>query len=114
MNTHPGRHQQEPLTAPAAPAALDERVLVLEDRVAALTEALRVLAHGLEDLPAAEPRGRRAAEAARQAYDLLLVAGQHAGEPDRRPTPDGPRGRLPSRGRLRWPLRRCGCSPAAT
>ena len=64
---------------------LDERVLALEDRVAALAEALRVLAHGLEDLPAAEPGGRRAAEAARHAYDLLLVAGQPASEPDGRP-----------------------------
>lgn len=57
-----------------------QRVLVLESRVTALAEA-RVLAHGLEDLPAAEPGGRRAAEAARQAYDLLLVAGQQPGEP---------------------------------
>jgi hypothetical protein len=79
MNMHPSRRHQE------SSAALDQRVLVLEDCVAALTEALRVLAHGLEDLPAAEPGGRRAAEAARQAYDLLLVAGQHSREPDRRP-----------------------------
>jgi hypothetical protein len=49
MNMHPGRAHHEP------PAALDSRVLVLEDRVTALEEALRVLAHGLEDLPAAEP-----------------------------------------------------------
>jgi hypothetical protein len=46
---------------------------------------LRVLAHGLEDLPAAEQGGRRAAEAARQAYDLLLVVGQRTSEPDRPP-----------------------------
>jgi hypothetical protein len=65
-------------------AALGERMLVLEDRVTALAEALRVLAHGLEDLPAAEPGGRRAAEAARQAYDLLLVAREPDGEPDQR------------------------------
>ena len=57
MNMHPGRHDQEPQ------ATLDRRVLALEDRVTALAEALRVLAHGLEDLPAAEPGGRRAAEA---------------------------------------------------
>jgi hypothetical protein len=85
MNMHPGRPHHEPL------AALDERVLTLEDRVTALEEALRVLAHGLEDLPAAKPAGRRAAKAARQAYDLLLVAGQHASDPDRRPAPDVPR-----------------------
>ncbi len=85
MNMHPGRAHREP------PAALDERVLALEDRVSALEEALRVLAHGLEDLPAAEPAGRRPAEAARPAYDLLLVAGQHASDPDSRPAPGGPR-----------------------
>ena len=79
MDMHPGRQHRESL------AALDQRVLVLEDRVTALAEALRVLAHGLEDLPAAEPGGRRASEAARQAYDLLLVAGQRVNEPDRRP-----------------------------
>ena len=55
-------------------AAVEERVHALEDRVAALAEAVRVLAHGLEDLPATEPGGSRAAQAARQAYDLLLVA----------------------------------------
>jgi hypothetical protein len=55
-------------------------VVALEDRVTALEEALRVLAHGLEDLPAAEPGGRRAAEAARHAYELLLVAGWHASD----------------------------------
>ena len=85
MNMHPGRAH------PETPAALAERVLALEDRVTVLEEALRVLAHGMEDLPAAEPAGRRAAEAARQAYDLLLLAGQHASGPDSRPAPDGPR-----------------------
>ena len=80
---HPSRPHQESL-------ALDQRVLVLEDRVTALTEALRVLAHGLEDFPAAEPGERRAAEAARQAYDLLLVAGQRTSEPDRPRVSDGP------------------------
>ena len=78
MNMHSSRPHQESL-------ALDQRVLILEDRVSALTEALRVLAHGLEDFPAAEPGGRRAAEAARQAYDLLLVAVQRTSEPGRPP-----------------------------
>jgi hypothetical protein len=55
-------------------AALEERVRVLEDRVATLTEAMRVLAHGLEDLPVAEPASDRAAVAARSAHDLLLMA----------------------------------------
>jgi hypothetical protein len=79
MNTHPGQRERK------SPAALDERVLVLEDRVTALAEALRVLAHGLEDLPTAEASGQRAAEAARQAYDLLLLAGRPASEPGERP-----------------------------
>lgn len=69
MNRHSGqRYQQSPT------AALEERVHVLEGRVAALTDAVRVLAHGLEDLPTIEPGQRPAAEAARRAYDLLLVA----------------------------------------
>ncbi len=55
-------------------AALQERVNLVEVRVAALTEALQVLARGLEDLPTAEPGGKPAAEAARRAHDLLLAA----------------------------------------
>jgi hypothetical protein len=35
---------------------------------------IRVLAHGLEEPPTAEPGQRSAAQAARRAYDLLLVA----------------------------------------
>jgi hypothetical protein len=103
MNEHPGWRHHEPQ------APLEERVIALEDRVAALTEALRVLAHGLEDLPAAEP-GRRASEAARQPYDLLLVAGQRSSEPDVPPAPNGPRGQLPRKPRC--PALQCCCSPA--
>jgi len=68
-----------------APAALEKRVHVLEDRVTALAEAVRVLVRGLEDIPTAEPGQRPAAEAARRAYDLLLVAGPR--------TPDAPPGK---------------------
>ena len=53
--------------------ALQERMNLVEVRVAALTEALQVLARGLEDLPTAEPGGKPAAEAARRAHDLLLA-----------------------------------------
>jgi hypothetical protein len=60
-----------------AVAALEERVRVLEDRLAAVADAVRVLVHGLEDLPVAEPGGRPAAEAARRAYELLLLAEPH-------------------------------------
>ncbi len=54
--------------------ALQERMNLVEVRVAALTEALQVLARGLEDLPTAGPGGKPAAEAARRAHDLLLAA----------------------------------------
>ena len=64
-----------------AVAELEEHVRVLEDRLAAVVDAVRVLAHGLEDVPVAEPGGRPAAEAARRAYELLLLAEQ------RRPGP---------------------------
>jgi len=40
-----------------AVAALEERVRGLEGRLAAVVDAVRVLAHGLEDLPMAEPGG---------------------------------------------------------
>ena len=54
--------------------ALQERMHLLEVRVAALTEALQVLARGLEDRPTAEPGGRPAADAARRAHELLPAA----------------------------------------
>ena len=57
-----------------SPAALEERMQALEAHMTALADAVRVLAHGLEDLPTTEPGQRPAAEAARRAYDLLLVA----------------------------------------
>jgi hypothetical protein len=62
-------------------ATLEERVHVLEERLTAVADAIGVLAHGLEDLPIAEPGGRPAAEAARRAYELLLLA---------EPRPPGP------------------------
>lgn len=58
-------------------AALEERVRALEERLQAVADAVSVLAHGLEDLPTAEPAGRSAAAAARRAYELLLIAGPH-------------------------------------
>lgn len=53
---------------------LEWRVHVLEERLTAVTGAVRVLAHGLEDAPVAGPGGRSAGEAARRAYELLLLA----------------------------------------
>jgi hypothetical protein len=55
-------------------AALTDRVHALEERLTAVTDAVRTLAHGLQDAPMAEPGGRPAAEAARRAYELLLMA----------------------------------------
>lgn len=46
----------------------------LEVQVEALMEAVEVLAHGLEDGPAAEPQRVSTAEAARRAHELLLLA----------------------------------------
>ena len=70
-------------------AALAERVHALEERLTAVTDAVRTLAHGLQDAPMAEPGGRPAAEAARRAYELLLMADSrspdalsHAPSPD--------------------------------
>jgi hypothetical protein len=63
--------------------ALEERVHVLEVRVAALADALAVLTRGLEGEPLAEPDERHMADAARKAHDLLLAAaaeGPPAGE----------------------------------
>lgn len=62
------RHQESSLIA------LEERVRVVENRVTALSDVIRILAHGLEDVPTAVPGQRPAADAARRAYDLLLVA----------------------------------------
>jgi hypothetical protein len=54
--------------------ALEERVHLLESRVATLADALRLLAHGLEGGPMSGPAGQPVADAARKAYDLLLAA----------------------------------------
>ena len=62
-------------------AALEERVQILEVQVSILDEALRILTRGLEDLPAAEPGRKQAAEAARRAHDLLLTAEPRAAQP---------------------------------
>ena len=42
--------------------------------MAALTDAVEVLARGLESSPVAEPRNRHAEEAARKAHEPLLLA----------------------------------------
>jgi len=59
---------------PESRLALEERVHVLEARVANLADAVDVLARGLEGGPLAEPGERKAVDAARKAHDLLLAA----------------------------------------
>jgi len=62
---------------------LAERVRRLEAQMAALIEAVEVLARGLEGSPMAEPPGRHVEEAARRTHELLLLAKSPApeGEP---------------------------------
>ena len=54
-------------------AVLEERIRRLEAQLSALTDAVEVLARGLEDGPMAEPRDRHAEEAARRTHELLLL-----------------------------------------
>ncbi len=58
---------------------VERRVERLERKVDVLSEALRVLAHGVEDGPLAEPGSHPARQAARQAYELLLTLRQGDG-----------------------------------
>jgi len=53
---------------------LTERIRRLEGQMAAVTEALEVLARGLESSPMAEPLNRHIEQAARRAHELLLLA----------------------------------------
>jgi len=53
---------------------LTERVRRLEGQIAALAEAVGVLARGLESGPMAGPPNRHIEEAARRAHELLLLA----------------------------------------
>ena len=61
-------------------AAIEGRLERLERTVDVLSEALRVLAHGVEGEPLAEPGAHPAPKAARQAYDLLLTLPQGDGQ----------------------------------
>jgi hypothetical protein len=53
---------------------MEERVHRLEVQADALADAIEVLTRGLEGGPMAEPRNRRAEQAARRARELLLLA----------------------------------------
>jgi hypothetical protein len=63
-----GAHFQEPSLT-----IMEMRLRRLEDQVAILTSAIRILAHSLEDGPLAQPGDRPVADAARQAHDLSLL-----------------------------------------
>lgn len=52
---------------------LEKRVSRLETRTEAVAEAIRLLAHGLEEGPLAEPGEKTVTEAARRAHELVLV-----------------------------------------
>lgn len=73
MDKQIGGRYQEPSVI-----ALEDRVRVLENRVTALAEVVRVLIDGLGERPAVESGQRPAAQAARHADDLLLIAEQRA------------------------------------
>ncbi|MGE5290199.1 MAG: hypothetical protein ACM3ML_24035 [Micromonosporaceae bacterium] len=64
--------QIEPRLGEPRLATLEERLSEVELRVAMLTEAVRVLARGLEGSPVDEPADGAAAEAARRARELLM------------------------------------------
>jgi hypothetical protein len=73
-------HDTAPRERETPAIALQERVRLLEARVAVLTEALQTLIRGLEDPPTAKPGGRPAAEAARRAHELLLATQRGPGD----------------------------------
>ncbi|GAA2759107.1 DUF2267 domain-containing protein [Actinopolymorpha rutila] len=56
--------------------AVNDRLADLERHLQALTEAVRALAVGMEEVPVDEPSSHRAARAARRAHQLLLAAGR--------------------------------------
>ncbi|HVB44206.1 MAG TPA: hypothetical protein VNF47_16080 [Streptosporangiaceae bacterium] len=58
----------------AAVPPVEERVHRLETQLDAITEAVEVLARGLEDGPMAEPASGQVQEAARRTHELLLLA----------------------------------------
>ena len=64
----------DPSSAAKGTTELTERVHRLEDQMAAVTEAVGVLARGLESSPMAEPPNHHIEEAARRAHELLLLA----------------------------------------
>lgn len=58
-------------------SALEQRIQVLETRIAALTEAVRILTIGLEGTPFDRPGEDGATAAARRAHELLISTPDH-------------------------------------
>lgn len=61
-------------SAPLSALTLEARLAHLERKVAAATEALSILAAGLEGTPNSEPDTASVERAARRAHELLLSA----------------------------------------
>jgi hypothetical protein len=74
---HPGANMSQSRQPSAT--VIESRLERLERKVDVLSEALRVMAHGAEDGPLAEPGAYTAKQAARQAYELLLTLQQGDG-----------------------------------
>jgi hypothetical protein len=75
MGLQAGNMNGSPDTPPAGgDSALTDRVRRLEAQMAALTEAVDVLARGLESSPLAEPPNGHVEETARRTHELLLLA----------------------------------------
>ncbi|GAU69768.1 hypothetical protein SSP35_14_01020 [Streptomyces sp. NBRC 110611] len=66
--------QNHPPEAHAAPG-LEARLSRLEAQLATLAEAVRALAHGLENIPSQDTPPEEAARGARLAHELLLSKG---------------------------------------
>ncbi|MEU5272538.1 hypothetical protein [Streptomyces hygroscopicus] len=66
------RNQPE---GPDAPPGPEDRLSRLEAQVATLAEAVRALAHGLENVPSEDVAPEEAARGARLAHELLLSQG---------------------------------------
>ncbi|MFD8496074.1 DUF2267 domain-containing protein [Amycolatopsis sp. NPDC059657] len=75
----PTRLRAELMGESPAPGVEDHRLRDLEKSVTTLTDAVKTLARGLEELPTGQPAGKPVAQAAQEAHRLLLAAETTAG-----------------------------------